>query len=89
VERRAFVVEGRVQGVGFRWWVRQRARELGVGGMVRNQEDGTVLVEATGTPRQLDELAAALREGPPGSVVARVRDSEATRDHEGPFGIER
>ncbi len=63
------VVSGRVQGVGFRYFVRQRAVALGLRGYVRNQADGGVEVCAAGPPDALAELAADLRLGPPGSVV--------------------
>jgi len=71
-EARRFTVQGRVQGVGFRWFVRQRARGLGVGGFVRNCDDGSVLVEARGAADRLDVLAAALRVGPAGARVTNV-----------------
>jgi acylphosphatase len=63
---------GRVQGVGYRASVVERARELGVLGWVRNQDDGTVLLHAEGTPEALRELEAFLREGPPAAVVSEV-----------------
>ena len=67
------IVEGRVQGVGFRWWVRREAIELGLRGTIRNLPDGSVEVHATGPPELLDILDAALRSGPPGACVERVR----------------
>jgi acylphosphatase len=76
MKRRAFVVRGHVQGVGFRWWTRQQARSLGVAGEVRNLEDGGVRVEAAGGDGQLDALAAALRSGPPGAGVDEVIEVE-------------
>lgn len=69
---RRFRIEGRVQGVGFRWWTRSQARSLGVRGSVRNLSDGTVEVTAIGTEEVLDRLHARLQEGPPGSRVDRV-----------------
>jgi acylphosphatase len=68
-----WIVEGRVQGVGFRWWTRERARELGVSGWVRNEADGTVRVEARGSPEALDRLRELLEGGPPGARVASLR----------------
>jgi len=70
------VVSGRVQGVGFRWFVRQAARELGLAGRVRNLPDGTVEVEAAGPDEALAALRERLREGPPGSRVADLREHE-------------
>lgn len=71
------VVHGRVQGVGFRWFVRQRARELGVRGWVRNRSDGSVEVHADGEVAALERLRASLAAGPPGAQVAAVHDVPA------------
>jgi len=68
------VVHGDVQGVGFRWFVRRTATELGVRGWVANRADGTVAVTAEGDPPALDRLVAALHEGPRGARVTRVDD---------------
>jgi acylphosphatase len=70
--RRAYRVVGRVQGVGFRWWTRRTAAELGVGGWVRNEVDGSVVVHATGTPDALQRLEQALGRGPLGARVDRL-----------------
>ncbi|HEU5458658.1 MAG TPA: acylphosphatase [Terracidiphilus sp.] len=67
-----FLIQGRVQGVGFRWFVHREARELELRGWVRNTEDGEVEVVATGTAEDLDELRTSLRKGPRGSRVDRV-----------------
>ena len=67
-----FLIRGRVQGVGFRWFVQREAGELELRGWVRNTEDGDVEVVATGEPADLDELRAGLRQGPRGSRVDRV-----------------
>jgi acylphosphatase len=62
-------VHGRVQGVGFRWWTRCRALELGLTGHAANLADGRVEVVAEGTMRACEELLAALRSGnTPGHV---------------------
>jgi acylphosphatase len=63
-------VEGQVQGVGFRWWVRSRALELGLVGLAENLADGRVKVVAEG-PRQLCQELLALLHG--GSTPGRVR----------------
>lgn len=65
-------VEGRVQGVGFRWFVRESARRLGLAGTVRNLEDGAVEIDASGPPDALGALERGVREGPPGASVAAV-----------------
>ncbi len=63
-ERLRAVVRGEVQGVGFRWAVQRRARELGLVGYAANAYDGSVVVEAEGPGAALDELEAFLRRGP-------------------------
>ena len=64
-----FLVKGRVQGVGFRWFVHREASELELRGWVRNTEDGDVEVVASGSATDLAELRASLRRGPRGSRV--------------------
>ena len=64
-----FLVQGRVQGVGFRWFVHREASELDLRGWVRNTEDGDVEVVAAGSAEDLDELRHSLRRGPRGSRV--------------------
>lgn len=65
-------VRGIVQGVGFRWFVLQRARALGVRGHTRNLSDGSVEVVAVGAPQDLTTLIEHLRTGPPASRVDAV-----------------
>ena len=65
-------VRGRVQGVGFRYFVVRRAMELGVVGWVANAPDGSVQVVAEGSPGALDALEAGLNIGPMGAVVEVV-----------------
>ena len=67
-----FLVQGRVQGVGFRWFVHREASELALRGWVRNTEDGDVEVVAAGSAEDLDELRQTLRRGPRGSRVDRL-----------------
>lgn len=64
-------VTGRVQGVSFRWYTEQRARELGVTGWVRNEPDGSVALHAEGADEAVDALVEWCRTGP---ALARVRD---------------
>ena len=74
---RRFLVRGRVQGVGFRWFVEREAHLLGIGGWVRNNHDGSVEVLAQGTRDQLAGLHSRLREGPRAARVDAVEVSEA------------
>jgi len=67
-----FLIRGRVQGVGFRWYVHREASELDLRGWVRNTEDGDVEVVAAGELADLAELRASLRKGPRGSRVDHV-----------------
>ncbi len=69
---RGYRVTGRVQGVGFRWWTRKLARDLGLVGRVRNLEDGSVEVRAAGSEDGLERLEQALRRGPPAARVDAV-----------------
>ncbi len=65
-------VSGRVQGVGFRAFVRRVARELDLSGTVRNLPDGSVGVRAGGPEEAIEALLVALHDGPPASRVDRV-----------------
>ena len=73
------VVEGRVQGVGYRGWVVETARRLGLAGWVRNRADGSVEVLAIGEADNVGRLLGACSEGPAGSAVQSVR-TEAAQD---------
>jgi acylphosphatase len=86
-----FLIQGRVQGVGFRWFVHREASELDLRGWVRNTEDGEVEVIAAGTEADLEELRASLRRGPRGSRVDRVIEHpllESEAEGLGPFRID-
>jgi acylphosphatase len=72
-------VTGRVQGVGFRWFVREEARRLGLSGWVTNLAGGDVEVAAGGEASSLERLRRALQVGPAGAQVERVEEvQEAT-----------
>jgi acylphosphatase len=74
---RRFLVRGRVQGVGFRWFVEREAHILKIAGWVRNNPDSTVEVLAQGTTEQLAGLHSRLREGPRAARVDEVEVTEA------------
>jgi acylphosphatase len=67
-------VKGIVQGVGFRWFVRERARRLGLKGWVRNARDGSVEVAASGGATEIELLRAELLRGPRGAKVDQLED---------------
>lgn len=77
VQTKKFRVRGRVQGVGFRWFVEHEARTLGVAGWVRNNSDGSVEVLASGTRDQLSALRSRLQQGPRAARVDNVEEAEA------------
>lgn len=76
IEARRFLVRGRVQGVGFRWFVEREAQMLSIAGWVRNNADGTVEVLAQGTSHQLSGLHSRLRQGPRAARVDSVEVSD-------------
>jgi len=80
VTARRYLVSGRVQGVGFRWWVRSKAMELGLGGWVRNLPDGRVEVVAGGEAGALTVLEDGLQHGPRYALVEKVENIEIQDD---------
>ena len=75
MDRAVFAITGSVQGVGFRWYVLQAAKALGLTGEVRNRTDGAVVVEAEGAREALEKLLETAREGP---VMAMVRQVDVS-----------
>ncbi|MGA3189902.1 MAG: acylphosphatase [Bryobacteraceae bacterium] len=73
---RRFLISGRVQGVGFRYFAQRSAREVGVSGWARNLDDGRVEVHANGTPAQLEDFESRLRLGPRSADVRSVEVHE-------------
>jgi len=74
---RRYFVRGRVQGVGYRYFVERTALELGLMGYAKNLADGSVEVYAAGTPEQIAELSGYLRKGPRWAEVRGVDEQEA------------
>ncbi|MBI3679777.1 MAG: acylphosphatase [Acidobacteria bacterium] len=86
---RRYLVRGRVQGVGYRYFVQRHASELGLRGYARNLEDGRVEVYAIGVQRQLSELEGLLWQGPMWAEVRAVEARDAALEECRLFGIER
>jgi acylphosphatase len=76
------VIEGRVQGVGFRYFVLSKANQLNISGWVRNTPEGNVEVVAEGDRVELDELLSALRSGPRSAFVSRIKENWDTPNGE-------
>ena len=74
------LVSGRVQGVGFRWYVARHAQTMAVRGWVRNLADGSVEVVAAGTATAVAELEALVRRGPRFSHVENVDKFDVPHD---------
>jgi len=86
-----FLIRGRVQGVGFRWFVHREAAELDLHGWVRNTDAGEVEVVASGDPGDLADLRTELRKGSRGSRVDAIIEHELAASEAanlGPFQIE-
>lgn len=84
---RTFLVRGRVQGVGYRYFAQRAAEEIGVTGWVRNLDDGSVEAFAQGTSAQLSDFESRLRAGPRWSDVRSVETAESAPAREPTFRI--
>ena len=71
-------IAGRVQGVGFRFYMEHKARQLGVTGWVRNRHDGSVEAMVQGTPEAVEAMVAAAQKGPRAALVTDVKVSEGS-----------
>lgn len=76
-------IAGRVQGVGFRYFIERKASELSVSGWVRNRHDGTVEAMVAGTAEAVEAIIAAARQGPRAAIVTDVRVSEGSGEYSG------
>jgi acylphosphatase len=77
---RQVTIRGRVQGVGFRYWVEQEASERGLKGWVRNRRDGSVEALFAGPAPVVAEMTGICRRGPPSARVEAVREEPAGPD---------
>lgn len=86
--RKFIEVKGRVQGVGFRYFVQTTAKNLGVTGWVKNMDDGSVSMEVQGTPEMIDALSVTIKRGNGYSKIIhmKVEDREVIKG-EKKFGI--
>ena len=80
-------IHGEVQGVFYRAWSAEQARDLGLSGWVRNRRDGTVEMLVAGEEAVVQRMVALCREGPPAARVERI-DIEDVRE-EAPSGFEK
>lgn len=86
--RMAFQVHGRVQGVGFRYFVLDQAEGLGLAGWVRNEYDGTVTGEASGEPDVMEAFRRELERGPAMAYVTRLDWTPLSEGQSLPFPFE-
>ncbi|MDR0440349.1 MAG: acylphosphatase [Candidatus Accumulibacter sp.] len=77
---RRLLIEGRVQGVGFRWSLMEKARELMLDGWVRNRRDGSVEALVSGPVEAVERLVVWAHRGPPGARVDRVACRDEGRE---------
>ena len=82
-----WLIDGMVQGVGFRFFVQHKATALGLSGWTRNLDDGRVEVYAAGEPEHLDNLGAALTVGPRMAHVRNVETHDAAVEKLSSFSI--
>lgn len=86
-----FIISGRVQGVGFRYFTYRTAKNLDIKGWVQNLRDGTVEAVISGSKKNVSEMIGKLKEGPPSANVQDIEevDKPANTDHLEDFSIRR
>ncbi len=82
MKRLEIYVSGVVQGVGFRYFTRRVAKELGLKGYVMNLPDGRVYINVEGEEGRLEKFISAIKEGPPMAIVKGVEVRESKADKE-------
>ena len=85
--RKHVIVQGEVQGVGFRYYTRGKAEQWGLGGYVRNLADGSVEVEIEGEEEAVARMLTWLQTGPHSAVVARAHASDVPVTGEKRFAV--
>ena len=75
------VISGRVQGVGFRFYMEHKARQHGIHGWVRNRRDGTVEAVVQGAAAAVEAMIRSAQSGPRGAVVTHVQVTEGSGDY--------
>lgn len=89
-KRISYKVDGEVQGVNFRQYTAQQAKEVGATGFVKNASDGTVTGEAQGTYETINKFVGHLNKGPPAASVTGVEHSEIeNKEGEAGFKVKR
>jgi len=78
---RHLTISGRVQGVGYRFYMQRKARELGLTGWVRNRHDGSVEAMIQGSPEGVEAMTVWARRGPPSAAVTDVRIADGGGDY--------
>jgi len=78
---RHLTIFGRVQGVGYRFYMQRKARELGITGWVRNRRDGGVEAVVQGSAGAVEAMIAWARHGPPSAVVSEVRIADGSGEY--------
>ena len=86
--KRRYLIEGDVQGVGFRYYTFRLAQRIGVRGWVRNVPGGRVEALGEGTAEQLGQFEAGLRRGPSMASVTKVRSEDLSDEAEGLISFE-
>jgi acylphosphatase len=76
-------IRGRVQGVGFRFYMQRKAEELGVTGWVRNRLDGSVEAMLQGAPESVEAMISWARRGPRSAVVSELKTAEGSGEYAG------
>jgi len=89
MKRFAIRVTGKVQGVFFRQSTKEKADELGLCGFVRNEDDGSVYLEAEGEKAQLEKMIDWCRRGPSRARVDSVHTEEKNLEHDRDFNVRR